>query len=763
MRPIDRIGAVMIALVAVCASSCKGKAAEDKKSEATGADNAPVAEPAAAMPDDIALDQTMELEKKPMAKEKAVARRAGFAGGAKKDESYNEDDGKGGMGPGGGGEGEAATRSWFPETFLFEPLVVTDKAGKASVSVAVPDRLTSWRVLALAHSRAGAQAGAVTTFLGTLPAYVDPVVPPLLRAGDSVRLPIQMVNTTGAPLATSLAVSATGAAINGGGGAVSIGSRSSAVRYATLSVDKPGEVKLSARLGTTDAVVRSIPAIPAGKPIVADRGGTLAAPRTLTISSPELATGASDRLRLRVYPGALAIVRSELGAAFGRGGVAADAFALQLVGQAPALLAKLGDQADAASLRDMSIIGTQRIVRHARTLDVDSATLLAEAALAHPDHPILSGIGQRAVAFLAANQLPDGTCGGADGWTLQRLLVGTADCARAANTAPQVMIRASGAFERHAAAITDPYTAASILASGAAPSDKVAARLRELVTKAVKAEDNGAKRIEVPAGVVRPDGVRPSSVEATAMAILGLAGDPGSKTLLPDLGATLLGSYSPAFGWGDGRANLIALQALLSLFDKPIDQHVKISLAMDGEVVAQGELDATRLKDVISLEAVDVGAGGEHQFTVTAEPAIAGLGFSLRVTTWVPWPDMARDKGLEITAPPPGNLAVGRAAQWPVTVAAPAGSPLEVELSPPAGVQIDRASLEQLVGAGVLTGFQLDDERLVMHGAALSPGQTFSAPLRVIPTLAGSLSSGAATVSVEGVSVSAPPARWVVR
>src|SRR4029079_17105535 len=72
---------------------------------------------------------------------------------------------------------EGPTRAWFPETFLFEPLVITDEHGAAVVAVRVPDRLTTWRVLALAHSRSGAQGGAVTSFLGTLPTYVDPVVP----------------------------------------------------------------------------------------------------------------------------------------------------------------------------------------------------------------------------------------------------------------------------------------------------------------------------------------------------------------------------------------------------------------------------------------------------------------------------------------------------------------------------------------------------------------------------------------------------------
>jgi len=36
----------------------------------------------------------------------------------------------------------APTRAWFPETFLFNPLVVTDDKGDASLEVRVPDRLT---------------------------------------------------------------------------------------------------------------------------------------------------------------------------------------------------------------------------------------------------------------------------------------------------------------------------------------------------------------------------------------------------------------------------------------------------------------------------------------------------------------------------------------------------------------------------------------------------------------------------------------------
>ena len=161
------------------------------------------------------------------------------------------------------------------------------------------------------------------------------------------------------------------------------------------------------------------------------RAGTLAAPRSLAITGPTGSDPTTDRVRLMVYPGALALLRSELGVSIARAGVAEDAYALLLAGNAPKLLDQLGDKPDFQVLRDLSIVTAQRAIRHGRTLDVTRATLLAEAALAHHDNPVLSRLGERAVAYLAQNQRPDGTFSGATGWTLQRVLVATADGTRA--------------------------------------------------------------------------------------------------------------------------------------------------------------------------------------------------------------------------------------------------------------------------------------------------------------------------------------------
>ena len=75
-------------------------------------------------------------------------------------------------------------------------------------------------------------------------------------------------------------------------------------------------------------------------------------------------------------------------------------------------------------------------------------------------------------------------------------------------------------------------------------------------------------------GVVAADGSTPTEAEATALAVLGLEGDPDAP--LADLGAALLGWYTPGYGWGNGRANFAALLAVLRLFKDPLPPQVKI-------------------------------------------------------------------------------------------------------------------------------------------------------------------------------------------
>ena len=696
----------------------------------------------------------------------------GGCGGDMKDaapaelESARADDD--GEGPGGAAP---ATRAWFPETFLFEPLVVTDADGRANVPVKVPDRLTTWRVLALAHSRQGSQAGTVSSFLGTLPTYVEPVTPPFLYAGDVVKLPVQVVNTTESDVNAALSWSVTGATLSSTGGAVKVPAGGSTVQYVTLTTARAGEANFRATLGGTDAVAKTIELKPLGRREIQSKAGTLAAPRTFTLTGPANPLPGTEALRVRVYPGALGLVRNELSAAPGRGGLAEDAYLLQLLGQSPALLTSLGATPDTDTIRSLSILATQRVMQHARSPSVDAATLLTEAALAHPENPVLQRLGERLALQVSMSQRADGTCQGATGWTLQRLLVTTAECVRAVNAstvtpaakqrATAVTLKASGAFERNQARVADAYTAAAILASGAMVGG-AADGYRKLVLDALQESPDGGKFVRVEPGVVRADGVSPSTWEATAMAILALDGVKDAP--VADLGTYLLSGYSAYAGWGDGRANLVALRAAVKLFKEPVPAGVKVTVERDGKPIASGAFDANALQDVLTLDAEADGSAGAHEWTVRAEPAVPGLGYSLQLVSYAPWKDEPGG-GLELKVELPKALKVGVPGDVKLLAAVPGGTPMKLSFSLPAGVQADSTSLQRLVTSGAVTRYETEDGLITLHLPPQANGALWQQSVSVIATLGGTLHSGASSLGTEGYasrSKDFAPIEWKV-
>jgi hypothetical protein len=509
---------------------------------------------------------------------------------------------------------------------------------------------------------------------------------------------------------------------------------------------------------------------PPARPVSQTRSGTLAAPRSFSTMGTPGADPATDRVQLVVFPGALALLRSELSLSTARSGVADDAYALLLAGKAAGLLAALGDKADPAALRELAIVTAQRAVRAGRTLDVERAALLVEPALAHPGNPVLTRLGERALAYLAQHQRPDGTFAGATGWTLQRLLVVTADAARAVaagkatraqrQQAMAVEARAAGAFARTAAQVDDGFTAAAILATGAVTGE-LADTLRKRVRDAIKRSEDGAAYLDPGEGVVRGDGAIPSRIEATALAVLALQGD--KQAPLADLGTTLLGSYAIGRGWGDGRVNLVAMQAVLALFRDPLPSAVTVALTMDGAPIVRGTLEGARLRDVLVLDGAAPGLAGAHEWKLTAEPPVPGLGYSLALDSWVPWTKQTAQQGLELALPARVAATVGKPVELAVTAVAPSGIALHIQHALPAGVQVDRPSLEAQVAAGAIERFVASDGALDLYVPALAPGKTFALTYRAVATLGGTLHSGPSLIEAGAHRFHVPPTEWAIK
>jgi len=288
-------------------------------------------------------------------------------------------------------------------------------------------------------------------------------------------------------------------------------------------------------------------------------------------------------------------------------------------------------------------------------------------------------------------------------------------------------------------------------------------KLRQRVRDAVRGDDGG-KWLEVGEGVVRADGTVPGRAEATALAVLALEGHPKAAPLRADLGATLLGSYSPAHGWGDGRANLACMQAVLALFKQPLPASVRISLSLDGAQVATGTFDREKLRDVLVLEGLTgASVAGAREWRITAEPAVAGLGYSLALQSYVPWQKDSIKAGFELSLPSTVEATVGKPVELTVSAVAPSGMGLHITHALPAGVQVDRPSLEALVGGGVLSRFEIADGKVELHANALDPGEVLSVKYRLIPTFAGKLSSGPSQLRGGGHEVYVPPVQWMIR
>ncbi|HKW44938.1 MAG TPA: Ig-like domain-containing protein, partial [Candidatus Eremiobacteraceae bacterium] len=123
--------------------------------------------------------------------------------------------GEKGWGYGGGFSGGAAgtrVRTNFQPIAYYNGAVRTDATGNASVSFALPDDLTTWRVMAVAIGAPGEPGSpdpltfgqADATFIANKPLVTNALLPQFARPGDEFQGGVSVTNSTGAPAQVSI-------------------------------------------------------------------------------------------------------------------------------------------------------------------------------------------------------------------------------------------------------------------------------------------------------------------------------------------------------------------------------------------------------------------------------------------------------------------------------------------------------------------------------------------------------------------------------
>ena len=114
--------------------------------------------------------------------------------------------------PAGGGGGAFPSRELFDTLLLWNPRVVLDANGEATVDVPLNDSLTSFRIVAIADVVAGGNAALFGTGQATIRSTQDlqlvSGLPPLVREGDHYRAMFTLRNTTGGALDATVSAQA---------------------------------------------------------------------------------------------------------------------------------------------------------------------------------------------------------------------------------------------------------------------------------------------------------------------------------------------------------------------------------------------------------------------------------------------------------------------------------------------------------------------------------------------------------------------------
>jgi hypothetical protein len=650
-------------------------------------------------------------------------------------------------------QAEEAVREWFPEAFLWAPIVETDDDGLASLEITVPDSLTEWRVLGLAHDLGGQQAGAVHTFASRLPVSVDLALPAQLRTGDVLELPVRAVNGTDGPLTASLRLEASGALVGAGGSTATLGSGGVARTTVRLTAARAGEASLSASVqggGETDRVERSLRVVPLGTPSVERAGGTVRDRVALALPKPA-GGGADEELRVTVHPGPLALLQGELERVSAGGRTGLPGAGIALSSRVASVAEAAGVQVDEALTRRVKLLGWQGLVRDLGRAGPREAVDLLHAVGATDDLGGVEAARPNLVARVVQAQRPDGTWSWADRSTLQRVVVDTIHAARALpESEAAARLRAQGACERHAPALAkDPYTAAVLVGSGMI-SGPTAEPLLALIEEALVRDDAGVPSVSVPSDVVDAWGARPSKAEMLAWTVLALPADHPDRG---PLAAELVGMWSPGRGFGAGRADGVVLDAVLASVPG-ITSPTTVSIEVDGEIVATAALDPTKPRQAASL----VAAPGQEMHLVV-DPPVGGVAWSAERRTWVPLDPGASLPGLEIEVTTPKPLRAGEQGEVVLTVAAPRLARVTLEQALPAGAVVDPEPLRRDSDvASVVVGPDMVE---IASQPFAASAMDFVIP--VTPAFGGRFSTDPLQVRVDGrAPVALPALTWVV-
>ncbi len=214
-------------------------------------------------------------------------------------------------------EGSVHVRSYFPETFIFNPALITNSNGIATLNVNVPDAITTYRMTMLASSKSGylgSKEDSITIFQ---PFFVKPDIPSRVIRNDEISLRVGIYNYLKKDITVKVKITSDeNITFKETEKTVSLKAEDVSSVYFPMKALKAGKAKIRidaiSNTGDRDAVIKYVNVYPPGIEKELTESGILNQLKTFKINFPENADREARETYIRIYPGALADVLTGL-------------------------------------------------------------------------------------------------------------------------------------------------------------------------------------------------------------------------------------------------------------------------------------------------------------------------------------------------------------------------------------------------------------------------------------------------------------------
>jgi len=212
---------------------------------------------------------------------------------------------------------ETHVRSWFPESLYVMPEIITDKDGRASITIPIADNITSWRMAMLASTKQGALGSGTSSLKVFQDFFTEMDLPATLTQGDEVSIPVAVYNYSGSRGDVRLRLEHSDwYSLEGDVPDKNVPVESGRVAGSqfTIAAKRIGKFKLTLRAEMegaakrADIVVREIEVVPNGREQSVVFNGRLDSTAQQEVNFPAAAIPDASTVFVRLYPGPLSQV-----------------------------------------------------------------------------------------------------------------------------------------------------------------------------------------------------------------------------------------------------------------------------------------------------------------------------------------------------------------------------------------------------------------------------------------------------------------------